>query len=611
MDEESAINNLIQYIKSNNCVIHESIHIPHKNKSICVEKIFFNNITEPTFRTFLDNQSDMIDVKFLCRFLKNIVNIDKMNKCDNTKGKWHEMIDIYHAMFGIEVPACAFPDYSKFPFLEPKREEYKYAWYIIRMLKQDELIGPFISIKCQVNIDGKFYDIQVGALLIEIQEDSNTHDNNQNDIIKKAIADHWMSHIVYFKIHEWRKRNYNYMNEFFNELRSLIIKSLLCANNEEFTGAYYVHMFLKYVDDKTNDLKKRLLSCTNKQQIKNTRNTIKHYESYKIKDTSMIIKILEWRKKSRNSHIYNIPAPEIIKYTCYKRYTLDEFEQFIRDHADYDYSVIDSIMFVNLKTFDKLIVLSSDDDDNMIDIKTSIIDYLHCVEDTSKLIIEMIIDFKDLIYNNLKYSKTQYINYITTRLDTDHEREIKKNHDENEILKTENKYLRKMMNATIKSGNKFMDSIIDAKIKFKGCKKKLETFKKNMDELKKYDEKINIDNIHFQKIINKPIITNIDDFPIIFTNNPDDNMKRLNFKGICSSFNIKDHAIRQLEKYIFNDVDSLTELIPFIKITDEYIVIKNDEINDEINEEHKKEQTAVQNDMQNNDGLDNIDDISL
>jgi len=100
-----------------------------------------------------------------------------------------------------------------------------------------------------------------------------------------------------------------------------------------------------------------------------------------------------------------------------------------------------------------------------------------------------------------------------------------------------------------------------------------------------------------QKIKNKSIIKEIDEFPIIFTGNLTDCVGINEFEGICKFFNIKDRTILQLCKDILGSyISTKPNVIRYIKNNKEFINESNKLIKLEKETKHDDSESEVESD---------------
>lgn len=154
---------------------------------------------------------------------------------NNPRGMYHEYMDFVHAYWDIPINDENIPlynvikDINIYDKIYPKRKEYFVAWWIKNKIETNNFlktINPEIKLKYLKQTyqepikkgDDRFYDILLKQLniIIEIQEDSKSHDESYNDLTKESLCAMRGFRIKYFKLEELSRSNIGYLNEFWN-----------------------------------------------------------------------------------------------------------------------------------------------------------------------------------------------------------------------------------------------------------------------------------------------------------------------------------------------------------------------------------------------------------
>lgn len=146
-------------------------------------------------------------------------------------------MDFVHAYWNIPINEENIPQYNyikdkdkvTYENIYPKRKEYFIAWWIRNKISTDpflKTINPIIKSKYLKQTyqepikksDDRFYDILLKKLniIIEIQENSKAHLESHNDLTKESLCAMRGFRIKYFKLEEFSKSIFAYLNEFWN-----------------------------------------------------------------------------------------------------------------------------------------------------------------------------------------------------------------------------------------------------------------------------------------------------------------------------------------------------------------------------------------------------------
>lgn len=536
-------------IKKNNCNKTNEIQI--------VSKYLKSNYTDINFIKFI-NKNEFINIKDLVSYIINNINTN------SSRGKYHEFMDLIHYIYDVEI-IKDLPNYINKDNIQPKRKEYLWCWWIMNKIKTDNffkdnnlLLTPLYQCKINDNYE-KYYDIYYDKLdiIIEIHENCNNHKNNPNDCLKESIIKLKSKIIIYFKISEYDKTNHKYLYDFWNdELRPLLLQGLL-NNDENIRIKYCIYKFnkinqqniinindsLKYykIQYQENNIEKYKYD----KIIKNKNEKLKYLEKYFKSDCdkSLISKIFNWKKLSINNDDYIINIQDIIEHTNYN--TVNDLFNHIEEN--YDFKLKNKDPHITWSILVKIII--HDEDVNKSD-KELIMDYLLNVEIIYNNIINEIQKYYE---EKLRLTKNMEINtekYLKNKIKEEYELEINNSKHENEIKKKENKELNKYLTKTNKTNKKILEIINKTNIKKKITKNENKIINEFEVNIKKYNElysKYVITNITPQKIIGKSIITEIEDFPIIWTNFYDNinQFKYIDFEASCRNHNISKNNIKK------------------------------------------------------------------
>ena len=253
--------------------------------------------------------------------------IEKEINNNNTKGFYQEYMDFIHAFYDVPI-VNLIPQYNKVKDdikerIMPKRKEYFYAWWIGQKIKTDvffkqlnqEIKSKYLEPTYQESIrkgDNRFYDILFRALgiIIEIQEDSKSHDECLNDLTKEGLCTLRGFRIKYFKLQEVDSRNLDYLEEFWNGnnfadetenfltkeygLKDMILQGLfsICEHNsrELIYKEYITHNYIQYQKIKYYDLEKNIKYYTdNKKQLKDKLYKQRNEFNHNLKDKLEVV----------------------------------------------------------------------------------------------------------------------------------------------------------------------------------------------------------------------------------------------------------------------------------------------------------------------------------
>lgn len=230
----------------NNVVSNPSLN-PNKTNEYKVNvKILCDNINDTKIKNWaaihwIDKNA--IKIQMFIEFIENINN-------KSTRGTYHIYMDFIHAYYNVPIEE-SIPQYNQLDSnikdkIKPQRSEYLIAWWIIDKIRIDEFFNKLsqtIKDKYLVptyqepirSTDSRFYDVLFKKLnlIIEIQEDSKSHDECMNDLTKESLCALRGYRIKYFKLQESSKRNLKYLEEFWNGIEN-IDDGEMCNVEKEF-----------------------------------------------------------------------------------------------------------------------------------------------------------------------------------------------------------------------------------------------------------------------------------------------------------------------------------------------------------------------------------------
>ncbi len=570
-------NNLIAYLEETygSEVIKLSPKNPDKDNDVLVNGKYINDITDNGFNNFI-RTSKYIKLNSLINYLTDNANTN------NTRGKYHELMDMIHAMYNVEI-IDGLPNYSVLDIdikikINPKRIEFLICWWIQNKIKNDPFMSNYLYVngerlalpeyqKTIKSIDERYYDMifELLNIVVEIQEDNNAHKNNQNDILKEALARVRSKRIVYFKLVNYNQDKYEYLNEFWNDiLRPMLIQGLL-AYNREIRSNYCIYTFkenmrLEYSNNKKEIhvinqlLKNKNITSNQTQKFNDSIQKLTIRQKY-IKpffdsnnSNSLISTLFEWKEienKSNNKNIISIS--NIIDLNTINDIEFKDFEKIIKNK--YLYEKRNNIIYISWKTLIKIIF--SLDMINQTN-KERILDYLLIVPDIYEDIIKKILNHTEERFNNSDDMDELVNNHIIQKHIEHYEPTIDNYKHKIDVLQEEqkitNKKIKKHINIFTKACN-----IIKEKAKLKRDIKLVN----DIDECIKSLNEIHHENIGkyitFQKLLNRSIIKEIDNFPIIYTYNCEDTIPIAEFEAICHDYKISESNIRMLYNSLLNN----------------------------------------------------------
>ena len=556
-------------------IIKYSEFNPNKNNQLLINTKLINNISDNKFNTFI-KKSETIPIENFIKFLLEESNTN------NTKGKYHELMDMINSLYDISVQN-ELPDYSKLNtetknLIFPKRIEYLISWWIIYKIKNDKFLNKYLYLdnnkltypsfqKIISETDDRYYDIVFENLdiIVEIQEDNSAHLNNFNDTLKESLVKIRSKRIVYFKINDYNSYNYKYLSDFWNNLlKPMLLQS--CLNySSVIRQDYCIYSFRLNMLNEYNKISKDL---NNNINIKNKnlsspyfKKMIKRQEYLKpfimTTDKSLILLIFSWKEKSHNSdNKYVISTDEIFNIVNYS--TIDEFDNFITNNCDH--IINENRVYIKWNTL--ITILIMDENFDYVD-KLRILDYITNIQDIYEDIIDKIkihnedrlkitINMQNLvethIINKQKEYYEPYINQYKQKNDT--------------ITHELNLVYKKMNNCSNKI--KTLVKLISSKAKNKRETELLnviDTELKQLDDMyKSYKE----NEITIQKIVNSSIIKEIKEFPIVFTNNSDDYMEYSEFEAICNNYGLTKKQIKNILSNLIPNNNCIPMVVPLI-----------------------------------------------
>ena len=529
--------NLIKSIPESFLV--RSVDNPNSNHNVSIKAEYFTNITEINFVILLKDKK-LISVKDVIHFFETN---QKYNN-NNTKGKYHELMPIVHAIYGVKVEHDL-PKYQKLDDkIVPKRIEFLICWWINHIIQNDNFLKSYLKYikpEYQTIFDDRFYDIVFNELdiIIEIQENNSTHEENKNDITKESLIRIRSKRILYFKCSKYDTHNYQYLNEFGDDLKKGLIASLLSKDRQS-REQYCIYQFMNMIAKE-----KALIKPISKK----AKSKLAYLNKF-TEDSSMISKMFLWKEKTTSSNKYVIPIKDI-----QHNLQIADYDRLL-EIIDSKYDSIDGC--ITWKTFNKLINLDSDIEDRD---KESILEYLLSVEEIYLEICDLIKFHGDeCLKNNIshfevyeEHTKKKFDSEIS-KLKSKYETQVKKLDSE----LAEKSKLMKNMKKSIDKVNKSIDTYIDDKRNRNKLHKLLE-FSSDIRELNP------IPNIEFQKNINEPLL-NKADFPIIYTNSIKDFIDKDKFNGICKAHGLTATQINNfIDELVPIGCSKNTTFIPCVK----------------------------------------------
>ena len=279
-------------------IIYDSDELPSNNitwslnKQVLLTKLKDNIIMEHS--TSWSN--NYVKVADFINFIKEKINTR------NTKGIYHDYMDIIHSFYSITV-TMGLPNYSVVNEtlkneIKPKRIEYLFAWWIINKIRDDPFLSKYMNTLLKptyqeklATTDNKYYDIGFEEInvLIEINESSNNHDANSNDILKYSLAKVRGKFITYFQESEYKLNSYSYLTTCWNRLKEILTNGLLITQKENFITVRREYLLYRYYQVK------------NEEYLKINEEVKKYYDYLKKNTTDIIVrkKLEEFGKKQK------------------------------------------------------------------------------------------------------------------------------------------------------------------------------------------------------------------------------------------------------------------------------------------------------------------------
>jgi len=629
------VDKLILYLtkKYGSDIIIKSENVSDKNTTIYINK---DKMFDITYKTFFEIKSsyneNYITLDQLISFLVN--NNNGGANTSATCGKYHEFMQMVFELCNVTIKDDM-PNYENIdPQLKqiiiPSRDEYIICWWIINKISNDLFIKNFLFINkkniswaiFQYNYDGKFYDVSFDYLgiIIEIQEDKIAHQNNPNDKLKETIIKFNGKRIKYFKLQEYRKKTFDYLDDFWNNtLKKSIIEALLykeydarklfCSNrfieicNDEMqlinNEVRKLYDQINLVDQDKKIRKSKILRFNNLKE-KSTR--LKAYINRV--DTSLINKLFEWKNESEKmNNQYIINVEDICVFFNYDSTSINKLINIIYTNGIL-FIINNDEYYISWKSLVELLKLKDIFDDQLI-----IKQLDHYLLNIERIYEEIIINIKihttEIINNNADYNES-YIKYIKHKIEDPLIKQINKLSSENLNFQYEIKMvcsqIKKLTKLSIKQNTLCETLTIDIKQQQESKQTQKQTQKQKQESkqtqkqtqkqiqqvkdlrdireslflLKKYHNN-NVGNIiTVQKIAGKSIIKEIPEFPIIYTGKIEHKMLNNNFIGICRAYLISISNQKKIYQELYNDSNidtSIINILHYIKdISDDDII---------------------------------------
>jgi hypothetical protein len=497
----------------------------------------------------------------------------------DTKGKYQEYMDYNHKYYGITISdvMLSVPSYHRIEDLkirkniEPARFEYLAIWMINQKIKQDPFLKNYADGLCKASyqtsiaeIGNRYYDMVFDHLgiVIEIQEDTKPHENNENDTLKKAIVVVNQQRIAYIKHSGFKVSNVEYINEKYLEIRKMLIQSILCSKSKEsrfisaksIRKAYLKHVFQNMMKDEIKNIKDKLkafrknTSFDNKDQKKicGLLKRLQSLETYfKNPDSNLLETIFNLKSDSELCvNKFNVPFDEVCEiFEIHKLAEKDILRDRVYDMATYRED--NNGLFLDWKGLMRLGLKSHSDDSIVIE------EYLLCVQ-----------EIYDHMLQNIEQHYTACLDLSKDMIDK-RDRHVKETIQKkfvNKIsdLEYTNSKLLNNYDLLIKETNEMYKQ---ARSLYNSLKVK----KMNQREVgfsKKCDEHLNkIQNILHHNVgktftvvaeYHKSVIKELPDFPIIH----DDGranffpwVRKEDFESICARFDLGARVTQKIAKY--------------------------------------------------------------
>ena len=585
-------------------IIYNSDELPNNNisyslnKNILLTKLKDNIIHEYSSKNWTNNYVKVTD------FIKFI--IDKINTA-NTKGIYHDYMDIIHSYYSIPIK-MGLPDYKNSSDnninsdIKPVRDEYLFAWWIINKIKSDKFLSNYIDTLLKPTfqekiskIDNKYYDIGFVSIniLIEINESTNNHTESLNDVLKYSLAKNRGKLITYLQISEWKKDSYDYLKIFWNKLKDILINALLTVNNvdsgikirkEYLTYRYYeikkeeieqinynVNKFHNYLSNSSNKI--------NIRDIEKYKSIFKSQELYEqfisFNDNILPSKLVErlitfsdWYKLDDDSHNFVIPVETVCDYfkinkkkkinfieSCwYENYCGYNINKNITSTSDNDllnmnfsWSGIVKI-FLNKDTYKPIQYLEIEDD--YAASSSIILDQLLFTEKIYEEILGRTRKHFETIIIKDKEEAELFENSIKKYYEENTKRQIEKIGKEINELKERDSLRKKKINETCRINSTLISYLRKLKIQSKLNSRIISQIDKVLDKNKELCELNNYKKGSFtiRKEQNKSLIKELDNFPIYYSGSDEHKIKVTEFLAICKTNNINDTTITNLLK---------------------------------------------------------------
>jgi len=282
-------------------------------------------------------------------------------------------------------------------------------------------------------------------------------------------------------------------------------------------------------------------------------------------DESLISQLFRWIDISNDNDKFNIDIEDafnIILIVTSDFKNIDDVEIFLIENF-YPYKRLQTKIFIDWKT---MVEMALNNTEANIKKRRQISKYLLSIQDIYEDIIKKIQNhFNECLKSSHEMNK----------LLEDHIILKQKEHYEPIITKLETKYksakkelsiLYKKINSQNNHIKKLCESIQN-KATNKKETKLLQTINEGIADLNKIYEQNIGKYITPRKIIGKSIITELDNFPIIYTGSAHHFLPIEDFEGICRSYSIPDTNIKILYKSLlppFADVSNKTKIIPMV-----------------------------------------------
>jgi hypothetical protein len=375
------------------------------------------------------------------------------------------------------------------------------------------------------DVEHRYYDIVFDKLdiIIEIQENNSQHMDNHNDILKEALVKIKNKRILYFKVKDYQDFNYSYLNKFWSMLKETIIESLL-ANYENVRPIYCDYVFVEEIKELYKKTKMYVYECI----LANP-------------DNSFLLKLFDWREDAlKNNNIYNIPLDSIISklVSCDQ----DEIIEILDNKFVYNKDE-DGDIYIDWKTLFRLLMIDLNEID--VDYKEQILLYLNSVEDIYQKICNKITKhYKECMKTTDEMYK-MYETHIITKLTDKYENDLQKYKSKVKIYEEQ---IKLMANKLIQ-GRKYEEKLLPLLMTEKKTEVVCANIYENLRELNKLYECMTLKNhtfITFRNINNKPIIKELDNFPIIYSDKIENTVDYETFIAVCKLYNITDTAIKEI-----------------------------------------------------------------